>query len=633
MPALKTVLARSALFCGATAALWMLPPSASAQQPINTPILTSDANFRDLAGPAGGAYGGTGYADATNNGGVMRTGVFYRSMALSNLTYADWMTLSSLHITLDIDLRTPAEISNTTVQPNPMNGHDWAPQGAAWVNVNIFGAQQPPTTLSNVQLYQSFVTNAGEAAAFGAALLDLARASGPAMYHCSFGKDRTGWTSMLLQTIAGVPSATIIRDYLASNNYLGQPAVQQQWLQAGLNQITASYGTMNAYLAQGLGLTQADIYVLRAKIVYYAELPGQSGFSGNAAAGAALLNALQNSPLSGHYTAFNYYLQSAIDAGTLSGAETRVGGQIYADAASYLLREPLWIDDAISPYAVGQELGAGQRRVWVAGSAGTFNSEGGAGTAGSFEHSAGTIIGSTYRIDGQSSATAGIGYNSGTVGSAGATASVNTGVLTIGGRYAIATLEAGPYVLARADAGWVEYQSARPLDNGLGTALGSTSGAIYSGLAGAGYVMRMAPFTVTGQTAFRASGVSLGSFNESGSELALAVNGIDATSPSVLASVELTLEQRQSDGWTIAPSVSLSYERILGDPQVASTATLYGYTVSQYSAYDSPDLIKASFGITAQHDAFIIEARGSAVAGDGAKSSGIGGQLSIRYSF
>ncbi len=93
---------------------------------------------------------------------------------------------------------------------------------------------------------------------------------------------------------------------------------------------------MNAYLTQGLGLTQADIYVLRAKMVYYAELPGQSRFSGNAAAGAALLNELQNSPLSGHYTANNYYLQSAMDAGTLWGGETRVGGQIPAKAGIYL---------------------------------------------------------------------------------------------------------------------------------------------------------------------------------------------------------------------------------------------------------------------------------------------------------
>jgi hypothetical protein len=85
------------------------------------------------------------------------------------------------------------------------------------------------------------------------------------------------------------------------------------------------------------------IYVLRAKMVDYLTLPGECGFAGNAAAGAAFLNALQKSPLSGHYTAYNYYLLSAIDAGTLGGVQAQVGGQVHADAASYVLRQPMWL--------------------------------------------------------------------------------------------------------------------------------------------------------------------------------------------------------------------------------------------------------------------------------------------------
>ena len=190
-------------------------------------------------------------------------------------------------------------------------------------------------------------------------LIDLAHSSDAALYHCSAGKDRTGWTSALLQSIAGVAPATIMNDYLATNQYeAGQIAaelaairaakgdaaaaivaptlgVQSSFLQAALDQVVASYGSMDAYLTQGLGLSQADIYVLRAKLVDYLTLPGQSGFVGNAASGAALLNELQNSPLSGTYTAFNYYLQSAIDAGTLGGVQAQVGGQVNADAAAY----------------------------------------------------------------------------------------------------------------------------------------------------------------------------------------------------------------------------------------------------------------------------------------------------------
>ena len=43
-------------------------------------------------------------------------------------------------------------------------------------------------------------------------LIDLANA-----LHA--GRDRTGWTAALLQTIAGVSSATIMKDYLATNLY------------------------------------------------------------------------------------------------------------------------------------------------------------------------------------------------------------------------------------------------------------------------------------------------------------------------------------------------------------------------------------------------------------------------------
>jgi protein-tyrosine phosphatase len=633
MHAVKTVLARSWLLCAAAALSMPLPP-ASAQEEITTPQLASDLNFRDLAGIAADK-GGTGHADTTSNGGVMRTGVFYRSMALSGLSDADFATISSLHLVLDVDLRTPEEIAT----PGFPNGADHVPPGAAYVNINVV-ADNPSPPPSWDQAYRSFVTPA-EAAQFGAVLRDIAHADGPVIWHCQDGKDRTGWTSMLLETIAGVPlgsltdtpaPGTIMANYLASNAYLGVTLVYQTWLATGIADISQTWGSMDAYLRNGLGLTQADIYVLRAKMVYFPELPGQAAFLGNAAAGAAFLNDLQNSPLSGRYTAYNYYLQSAIDAGTLWGGEARAGGQVHADTASYLMRLPLWLDSAISAYAAGSGLRAGEGRMWVTGLADSFNTAGGSGNAGSSERSAGTIAGGTVRIGGQASATMGIGYNAGTVASAGATARTQTGEITIGGRYALSSLDAGPYVVARADAGWTVYESSRPLGGGLGTAAGATSGAIYSGLAGAGYVLRTAPFTVTAQTGFRFTGVALSGFTETGSELALDMKSASNESSSVLAGLDVALGKRQLYAWTIAPSLTFAYERMLSDPQPQSAGTLYGYTVRQLSAYDSRDLAKAGFDIAAGYDALTIGAKGYAVAG-GLNSIGAGGQLSLRYNF
>jgi len=407
--------------------------------------------------------------------------------------------------------------------------------------------------------------------------------------------------------------------------------VQPSFLQSALEQVTASYGSMNAYLMQGLGLSQADIYVLRAKMVDYLTLPGQSGFVGNAAAGAALLNELQNSPLSGHYTDYNDYLQSAIDAGTLGGVQAQVGGQVHADAVSDLLRQPLWIDAAITPYTVGSDLAVGQSRIWLANLGGSFWSDARAGTASSTEQSAGSVVGATDRINDRASANLGIGYDWGSVGSAGASANLNTVLATIGGRYALSSLAAGPFVAAQVNAGWIDYQSTRALGGGLGTAKGSTDGATYSGLADVGDVVRLAPFTVTLQGGLRVTHVTLGSFNETGSDLALDVNGINQTSTNLVADLDVSLDPQRLGDWTIAPAVTLGFAQALGSTQVKSTGSLYGFTVCQDSAYDSPYLVAAGLGATARHDAFTVKAGVNAVVGDGA--TGINAHLSVGYTF
>ena len=282
--------------------LYPLAP-ASAQQAITTPILKTAENFRDLAGiPTN--YGGTGFANTTTHAGVMRTGVFYRSSVLS-LDTVDWTTLSALHINRDIDLRTNQEIYQTP---------DWVPAGAAYTNINVFGTTSPPGTLpqdatiASVLImgqngYRTFVTDSTERSRFGSVLLTLAHDNGPDLFHCSDGKDRTGWTAALLESIAGVSSTTRMNDYLASNKYLLETIIREtpsiwanypglngqdltpvlgvdpSYINAALDQVVASYGSMYAYLTQGLGLSLEDIYVLRAKMVYYQTLPGQKRVS------------------------------------------------------------------------------------------------------------------------------------------------------------------------------------------------------------------------------------------------------------------------------------------------------------------------------------------------------------------
>jgi len=648
---------RNVLFCTITLVFCLSFRPVSAQEAIKTPILTSAPNFRDLAGISA-SNGGTGFANPTSHDGVMRTGVFYRSDALNKLSSADLATIETLNIGLDIDLRTPIE---ALLQPDKKFG-------AIYTNISLYDNNQPPrpppftappsAMIQHMEnIYEGFVINPGERAAISTVLLTLANSPVPDLFHCSEGKDRTGWTAAILESIAGVASATIMQDYLASNRYLSaqiacetakilkyvpgaNPAtidaalmVSPAYLLTAYSQVVNLYGSMNAYLTQGLGLSQADLYVLRAKMVYYKTLPGQTGFAGNAAAGAGLLNELQNSPLSGHYTAFNYYLQSSIDAGTLGCVQNQVGGQVHADAASFLLRRSQWIDEAVMPYTSGRDLGEGQTRIWMAGLGGRFWTGDPSVAASSTECNAGTIIGATHRFNNHASADLGIGYDWGLVESAGASATVNTVLTTIGGRYGFSSLESGPFMTARADVGYVGYECTRPLGGGLGDATGKTNGAFYGGLAGLGEVIRSAPFTFTLQTWFRFTGVTLGSFNESGSELALDVKDIDKKYSSLLFDLGVSLDRRQLGAWTITPALALGYERVLANPRVESTGTIYGYPVSQFSAFDSRNLTKAGLNVTAQRGSLMVKVEINALIGGAAESAGINGQVSINYSF
>lgn len=608
---------------------------ALAQYEISTPFLPSADNFRDVAGISA-VYGGTGFANATSHNGIMRTGVFYRSTRLGDLSPDDLATISGLGISRVIDLRTPSEI---------LAAPDVRLPGASAVNFNIYGTYdptKPPVTSVEAvvayshSLYQGFVTDPVQRDALQSVLLDLANTSGSELYHCAGGKDRTGWVSAVLESIAGVSSQTLMNDYLATNLYsattidawlarIPEPlwpiyrpllGVRSDFLQAGLDQVVASYGSMYAYLTQGLGLTQADMYVLRAKMVYYQSLPGETQLSGNAAKGAAFLKSLQNSPLSGHYTDYNYYLQSAVDAGTLGGAETRAGGQVHADAAAYLLRQPQLIDTALTRYAGGENLKPGDSSVWISGVTAYQEASGRSGIAGSDDRGSGLIVGGTHRLNDKSSVYLGAGYIAETVESAGASADLDSAIVIVGGRYAFSALDTGPYAGGRFSAGSVDYNSSRPLGNGLGTALGKTEGNTYSGRIDVGDIFDLGTFSLTPQIGVLIVHTALDGFNEKGSELALEVDGISETTPSLLAELRLDLQERQLGGWVVKPSAMAGYERALDSSRVTSTGSLYGYSVSQESAYDCRDLAKLGIEVSARHGAFSLQLGANAMAGE-----------------
>jgi len=102
----------------------------------------------------------------------------------------------------------------------------------------------------------------------------------PTVFHCTAGKDRTGFAAAMLLNAVGATPDAVLRDYLLTNDRLAFPAggnsilprpvmqvlwrVQPQYLQAALAEIDSAYGSLEAYLRDGLALGKPERERLRA---------------------------------------------------------------------------------------------------------------------------------------------------------------------------------------------------------------------------------------------------------------------------------------------------------------------------------------------------------------------------------
>jgi protein-tyrosine phosphatase len=406
---------------------------------------------------------------------------------------------------------------------------------------------------------------------------------------------------------------------------------EASYLQAGLDEVTTAYGSMDNYLKQGLGLTQETIYVLRGKMVRYGTLPGEADLVGNAAAGAQLLRQLQDTSLSGTYSAYNYYLQSAIDAGTLGGVESTVGGQVHADAASYLLRLGALIDRAAAPFADGTDLKVGQSRLWSSALAGYLGTDSSSSVASSNEHSQGLMIGMTQRFSEQLSAHAGFGYSSGNVGGAGGEVDTDLTFLSLGARFAPSGLEQGLFVDADAAAGYLDYSSKRDLAGGLGTAKGDSHGTLAGASLALGYRVNTNRVVLEPSLGVRISRVDVAGFTEKGSELALEVDDLQQTRRSATANLKASFVPFAMGRWQLVPGVQVGYEHALGDHEVESESHLLGLDIEQRAAFDNRDQFNAGVSLMASLGALSVGADLAALGGG--DSHGASGSLKASYAF
>ncbi|RMI35482.1 tyrosine-protein phosphatase [Nocardia stercoris] len=244
-------------------------PAFAADPPAPTGAVALDTATRSLnLATVVNARDAGGYR--TVDGRTVRTGLVYRTGELGKATDADLAALAADGVVSVHDLRTGYE--------QVLMGVDKLPAGAVEHYDDIIG-QAPPqvmatSMLAGPDLYRAFITAPGANAGFADVLRDIAyNTDGAVLYHCSAGKDRTGWTSAVLLTLLGVDRETVYYDFLLSNYYRGAAGgdtingVVAPALDAAFDQVDRSYGSFDAYVHDGLGLTDADIAALQAKLL------------------------------------------------------------------------------------------------------------------------------------------------------------------------------------------------------------------------------------------------------------------------------------------------------------------------------------------------------------------------------
>ena len=266
--------------------------TSGASQPGGRLPIPTAPNLRDLGGWP------------TDGGGRVRRGLVFRSAELGRLSVADAGAVAALGITTVYDLRTTAERAQ---EP------DRLPAGVDLVVLDVLADAGGDAAATLAELvadpaslrsalaggggarlledtYRSIVTLPSAVTAYRTLLGDLARADRrPAVFHCTTGKDRTGWAAAVVLMLLGVPDGDVMADYLLTNDELlpqlapvfdrfaaagGDPAqlrpllgVEPAYLATALAEMRERHGTVERYVTDGLGLPVATIDALRSALV------------------------------------------------------------------------------------------------------------------------------------------------------------------------------------------------------------------------------------------------------------------------------------------------------------------------------------------------------------------------------
>jgi len=250
--------------------------------------IASVPNMRDIGGYT------------TSQGRRVRMGQLYRSTELDHLSGDDLDAFARLGIRTVFDLRTQAE---RDAQP------DVVPEGTRQVVCDVLSDEQSAAPAQVLKVLgdpdaATDLLGGGKAMAlFEQGYRDIVRLPSalegyrrlfttiaedgerPSLFHCTTGKDRTGWAAAATLLLLGVSQDDVFHDYELTNRDLlpalkpvfehfrtlgGDPAllkpvlgVDPAYLHASLDEMQSRFGTIEDYFADGLGIERDDQQVLR----------------------------------------------------------------------------------------------------------------------------------------------------------------------------------------------------------------------------------------------------------------------------------------------------------------------------------------------------------------------------------
>jgi protein-tyrosine phosphatase len=293
------------LFCVALAVAALLTHTAFAETPPSALLrlapgqslglalgMPTVPNLRDVGGYRG------------RDGKTVARGIAYRSDTFNPMSAEEIKTLARLALKNDYDLRTTAEVRAMPDElPPGVEYHllnvlaDDKGAAAAEVEALLHQPKKANVVLGGgkiealfMQVYREFITLPSAKQAYRALFRDLADPQmAPGVFHCTTGKDRTGWAAAALLTLFGVPKETVMADYMRTNDYtlpqfkhaidafvsgggersiaIAVLGVKAEYLEASLDEMQKQYGSIETYLSEALGIDAAGQRALRERFL------------------------------------------------------------------------------------------------------------------------------------------------------------------------------------------------------------------------------------------------------------------------------------------------------------------------------------------------------------------------------